>query len=283
MPSENDNGQRHRSWCFTANNYTQTLLDSLSNIPVRYLVYGKEVGSETGTPHLQGYIVFQSGRTLSAVRRSLPGCHLSVARGTPSQNYDYCTKDGDFTEFGSRPLDPRERGQLERDRYAKAWTSATEGRLLEIPEDIRIRHYGTLKRIARDYQAPVAQLQSTCGVWIYGESGAGKTRAVYDKYPTAYPKPMSKWWDGYQFEPVVLLDDVDPDSAFFLRRYLKIWGDRYQFVAEEKGGSRRIRPEKFIVTSQYSIDQIFLDEETRVAINRRFIVIKKNKDQAIII
>lgn len=282
MP-EHPDGARHRSWCFTANNYSQTLLDLLGHLSCKYLVYGKEIAPETGTPHLQGYVVFRSGRTHSAVRGSLPGCHISVARGTASQNYDYCTKEGDFIEIGSRPTDPRERGQRERDRFADAWTSATEGRILEIPEDIRIRYYGTLKRIARDYQASVSELESTCGIWIYGESGAGKTRSVYRRYPDAYPKPMSKWWDGYKGEEIVLLDDVDPESAHFLRRFLKIWGDRYQFVAEEKGGSRRIRPKKFIVTSQYSIEQVFQDEETRKAIRRRFIVIEKNKDQDIII
>lgn len=275
---------RHRSWVFTANNYDQPLLDRLDRMACKYLLYGKEVAPDTGTPHLQGYVVFGAGRTFAACRTSMPGCHLQVARGTPSQNYNYCTKDGDFVERGDRPLDPRERGQLERDRYASAWASATTNRLLEIPEDIRIRHYGTLKRIARDYQPALPRLPATSGIWIHGISGCGKTRAVYDAYPDAYPKPMSKWWDGYQLEPVILLDDIDPECGKYLGRFLKIWADRYQFVAEEKGGSRKIRPEKFIVTSQYTIQQCFpTDQETQDALLRRFIVIEKIINQNIII
>lgn len=266
---------RHRSWCFTANNYNETLLHLLSVLPVKYLIYGKEVAPETGTPHLQGYVVFESARTSAAVRRSMPGCHLSVARGTASQNVVYCKKDGEWTERGSCPLDPSDGGRIERSRYVTAWVAATEGRIEEIPEDIRIRHYGTLKRIARDYQPSVRDLESVCGIWIFGKAGCGKSSSVRAQFPEAYPKPMSKWWDGYRLEPTVLLDDVDPDAAQFLRRFLKIWSDRYQFVAEEKGGSRRIRPERFIVTSQYTIEEIYQDQETRDALLRRFRVIEK--------
>ena len=180
---------RYRAWCFTLNNFEAPQLDLLNNLACRYIVYGKEVAPETGTPHLQGYVYFASGKSFSATRTLLPGCHLLVARGTPGQNFRYCSKDGDFVERGDRPLDPVERGNLERDRYVNAWTAATDGRILEIPEDIRIRHYSTLKRIARDYQPQIAQLNNVCGIWIWGDSGSGKTRSVYARYPESYPKP----------------------------------------------------------------------------------------------
>lgn len=274
---------RYRSWCFTANNYDETLLALLDHLACRYLIYGKEISPTTSTPHLQGYVVFSSGCTLAACRTRLPRCHLQVARGTPSQNYDYCSKDGHFTERGTRPMDPSERGQLERDRYALAWASATQNNLLEIPEDIRIRHYSTLKRIARDYQKTLTGLEGVCGTWIHGESGSGKTRSVYAHYPDLYPKPISKWWDGYQEHEIVLIDDVDPECCKFLQRHLKIWTDRNPFVAEDKGGSRIIRPQRIIITSQYTIEECFEEEKTRVAWNRRCIVIEKILGQDIIL
>jgi len=61
--------------------------------------------------------------------------------------------------------------------------------------------------------------------------------------------------DGYLDEPVVLLDDVDKfDRALGGR--LKHWADFAPYIGEIKGGSRRIRPEKLIVTSQYTIEDI---------------------------
>lgn len=55
----------------------------------------------------------------------------------------------------------------------------------------------------------VESLDAPCGTWIHGLSGTGKTRAVLDAFPGAYPKPRTQWWCGYQGERVVLLDDVD--------------------------------------------------------------------------
>lgn len=283
-PTEQPNEQsKYRSWVFTANNYSEELLNLLLVLPCRYIIYGKEIAPTTGTPHLQGFVSFNSGRTLSATRTSMPGCHLLVARGTPSQNRSYCSKDGDFIERGDQPMDPSARGQLEINRYADAWTSAKEDRILEIPEDIRIRHYATLKRITRDYQPPLPRLAARCGIWIHGLSGSGKTTAVFDSYPEIYSKSLSKWWDGYQGQPTVLLDDVDPDCCVFLRRHLKIWTDRFPFMAEEKGGGRFIRPERIIITSQYTIEQCFSDPETIDAWNGRCNVIHKVLGQNIIL
>lgn len=80
---------------------------------------------------------------------------------------------------------------------------------------------------------------------------------------------MSKWWDGYDGERCVLIEDVDK-SHTFLGYFLKIWADHYPFPAECKGSKTAIRPQRIIVTSNYAPDEIWTDLPTLEPIMRRF-------------
>lgn len=49
---------RGQNWTFTLPNYTEAELDQISNWDSKYLIYGFETCPKTGTPHLQGYVVW---------------------------------------------------------------------------------------------------------------------------------------------------------------------------------------------------------------------------------
>jgi len=68
------------------------------------------------------------------------------------------------------------------------------------------------------------------------------------------------------------MDDMSPKYEM-LGDFLKDWADRYGIGGETKGGMVQLKHTKFIVTSQYSIEDTWADEETRSAIRRRFKVI----------
>ena len=271
-----------RNFIFTWNNYPTEFHDVLRKLDAKYLCYGKETAPTTKTPHLQGFVIFKNPRKVTGVRAILPGLHIEVAKGSASQCIIYCEKDGDFYEFGERPQTKKEQGDAEKERWEMAWALAKESDVEGIDADIRLRCYSTIKRIGEDFMQPVAPLDGTCGYWIHGESGAGKTRSVLAAYPDCYIKPRNSWWDGYQQEEVVVVDDLDKFDVK-LGGKLKHWADFAPFVAERKGGSIRIRPGKLIVTSQYTIEEVWEDKETRQALMRRFVVIKKEKGQNIII
>lgn len=96
-----------RRWVFTLNNYApadEARLAALgASEAIRYLVYGREIGS-SGTPHLQGFVVYSTPKRLRAAKRALGGNpHVEAARGTSIQAAAYCKKDGDFEEFGAVP------------------------------------------------------------------------------------------------------------------------------------------------------------------------------------
>lgn len=101
-------------YCFTLNNYSpqeeQHIADTATNnADIRYLVFGRETGA-SGTPHLQGFVVFTTRKTVIGVKSILGArLHLEVTRAVSSQAADYCKKDGDFSEFGTIPADNRGR------------------------------------------------------------------------------------------------------------------------------------------------------------------------------
>nr|QXP07708.1 MAG: replication associated protein [Arizlama virus] len=263
-----------RAYCFTINNWSDHDFDQMQALEYRYLIMGKEVG-ENGTPHLQGYIYFENKKSFRQVKQMHVTAHWEVAQGSVEQNFLYCSKDCDFTEFGEKPMSSKRKGEvggaMEITRYQNAWDKAKTGDFEDIDADIRFKCYRTLKEIKKDYMQPRETLTELMNLWIYGPPGVGKSRKAFADYPGAFNKLMNKWWDGYQDEEYVIIDDFERDTH--LGHNLKIWGDYRAFPAEVKGGCLNIRPKAIIITSNYTIDECIECEHMRAAIKRRYKVI----------
>lgn len=259
-----------RRWCYTLNNWTSQEGLDLCAVASVYHIVGKEIG-ENGTPHLQGYIVFKSAKRLSGVKKLNNRCHWELAKGTTEQNVVYCSKDGNFHEVGVRPKTPKEIGEDQHTRWLDVIRSAKEGTCAEEYPREFIQYNSTVNRL---YAPDIGTIDQYNGLWWWGPPGTGKSRKARDDHPDLYDKLLNKWWDGYVDEDVVLIDDIDTTHTtmgLFLKRY----ADHYPFRAEYKGGSKVIRPKTIIVTSNYSIDEIFGKEtEMAKAIHRRFKVTK---------
>jgi len=250
-------------------NRCETLVDMGTLV---YAVVGEEVAETTGRRHLQMAVVYTRNRRFKAAVKDWKGCHVSKKyTGSSVEEFiNYCKKEGKWVEFGEVP---RSQGKATQDAWDEARSLAIEGRIDEVAGHIYVPHYSALKAIAKDHPKALADLNITagCGVWYVGQAGAGKSRQARADYPNFYPKMPNKWWDGYQgVDQPIIIDDVDPKNAEYLGYHLKIWADRYPFLAETKGGGMKIRPSKVIVTSQYAIEDCWADEETRAAIKRRF-------------
>jgi len=73
------------------------------------------------------------------------------------------------------------------------------------------------------------------------------------------------------------MDDIGREHKV-LGQQLKIWSDRYGCILENKGGAMPSQHINFVVTSQYSIEDIFWeDKATLEALQRRFKVIHMPK------
>lgn len=262
---------RSRAWCFTVNNYNANDEILFQNLDCRYMVFGRESGDKEATPHLQGYLCLGEAKTLGGVKKIHKTAHWEIARGSPEQNRTYCIKQGLFEERGVIPMNQKRKGESNAERWSDAKKAAIEGRLEDIPADIFVQYYRTVKEIKKDYMSKPDDLTDIENYWICGPPGSGKSRSARERYPGSYFKLCNKWWDGYQGEENVIIDDWELDHKV-LGHHLKIWADRYSFLAETKGGAIHIRPKRIIVTSNYPIESVFEDNMMCSAINRRFTV-----------
>lgn len=264
-----------KHWCFTLNNHTDAEVDALKALAesCQYLVFGREVGA-LGTPHLQGYAVFLTKKRLNAIKKldGLKRAHLEqkIPQSTPLQAATYCKKDGDFEEFGELD-DPDARNEKQKTDWAAVLASAKEGDFEAIPPSIYIHCRRTLKEIRREMLTANCppSMDRPCGIWYVGPPGCGKSRLARETWPDAYLKPINKWWDGYAGEETVILEDWDHTNSMTLHN-LKIWADGYQFPAEVKGDTIKIRPKRIVVTSNYRIEELATDKDLCTALKRRF-------------
>jgi len=265
-----------RRWCFTVNNYTDHeytsitgTLSGLLEVDLRYAIVAREEGTE-GTPHLQGYFSARREYTFKQAKALIGDrAHLEAAKGNDHDNQKYCSKEGDYVEYGS-PVGKGGRTDLALIlREAKSGKSLKE--IAEIDPATYVRNYrGIASYMALQQEA--YEHDKPRGIWIWGPPGTGKSHHARAFNPASlYLKAQNKWWDGYAGEEIVLLDDLDTNV---LGHYLKIWADKWSCTGEIKGGTIKLRHKYFIVTANYAPCELFAEDKVLCnAITRRFEVI----------
>ena len=161
---------------------------------VSYWVIGREVG-ESGTPHLQGYMVLKIKKDLVWMKKNIhKGAHWEVARGTPQEASDYCKKDGDFLESGELPESQCTAGGVAtKKRWRDAFDYAQKGEFEKIDPQILIQCHRTLKRIHLDTLLERPMIEGELeNLWYYGPPGSGKSRRAREEYPDLFLKALSR-------------------------------------------------------------------------------------------
>lgn len=250
---------RSRGWCFTDNNPSSDVLPAWGTI---YRIYQKEQGA-SGTPHLQGYAYWSQPKTLKACKDLLPTAHWEVAKGSPQQNKDYCSKSV------TRVSDPVEEGELprqgKRNDIQEACDLIKEGkRLKDLDGAVVVKYAKGLQLYRQLFQAPRNTPPTVH--WFYGSTGTGKSRRAAELGgDDIYWKPPGKWWDLYSNEKTVVLDDLrSEDYSFqFLLRLL----DRYPLKVEFKGGFCEFTSSVIIITAPCRPEELytFYDQRDHIA------------------
>lgn len=271
---------RHRHFIVTINNPVETLAEHEStfrHLGATAAAFQLEKG-DSGTPHIQAYLAFPSAKTIASLSAKLKRAHIEVC-ANPLRSWEYCTKEDTRLEgpitFGAAPK-PRKNVKGDTAAFNKLCLEAGPESMVESGQ-LSLKEYAKVKKSIQLYKlhadCPVA-VGEIRNAWFHGDPGVGKSRGCRDVYPGLYNKPINKWWDGYQGESVVLLDDFGPEHKV-LAHYLKQWADHYPFTAETKGSSSKLRPDRILVTSNYHPRDIWTDDQVLLAaIDRRFTVLE---------
>lgn len=263
-----------RSYCFTHNNYDDEVIKQWQELECKFIQFGKEIAPTTGTPHLQGFVYLTSPKTLSAAIKAFPkGAHIERCKGNVSQNMAYTGKDGNVFKKGDPPYTQEDKGKRGEVWYKDQREAMRAGNLDDVSEFYKTEKPELIKKHRRAFlQEQKLEDVTTPHFWFVGGPGTGKSRTAREMDSEFYDKDFSKWWDGYDGQKTVLLDDIDVSHAFMLHN-LKRWADRYPFPAEQKGyGKLQIRPETIIVTSNYEIQDIWPNRVDYEPLLRRFTI-----------
>jgi len=215
-----------RRWVLRHSNYTQTetkkihdLFDIVKNPSVWKVVkriqIGFEIGEDSGTPHLQGFVHFKNSKTRSALDKWF-GFHWhnsDPAHGTDFENWNYTAKEENLLELGL-PEDriPREEG--EPDIWERIVMLIDDGMttndIIRKFPSTALRCIQAIERYRLDVDLQAAGWRDVKTTYITGETGAGKTRYVMEKYGygNVYRILNKKHpWDGYRGQDVVVFEE----------------------------------------------------------------------------
>lgn len=211
-------GVRSRNWCFTDFELLDFEVvferdDALgAERKMRYLCVGQEKCPETGLDHQQGWVQFTTPRRLRGVKLLLGSdkVHVEPCRGNEPQNDKYCQKSGDFQTWG-KYVRMGQRKDLESIK-ALLEDGATMYEVADANFATFCRFhkaFGKYKEIKQIADNP--KWRNVRVVLIQGPTGTGKTRYADGLAGYKIQGSQLTWWDGYEGEEIVLIDEYNND------------------------------------------------------------------------
>lgn len=265
-----DFGQKLRNFCATLNNYSDDQLDQITKNgnsgKYKYLIFGKEV-AKTGTPHLQIYCELKNSRSFDSIRTEFFNAHIEKRKGTAQEAADYCKKEEDYTEYGQISFQGK-RSDLNQVREIVKESNSMR-KVVEVATSYQSVR---MAQCILQYNEPPRPYGRREVHVHWGDTGTGKTYDVYQKHPDVYSPVSFKWWDGYDGQKVVLLDDIRGDFCKF-HEMLMLTGER-PFRVECKGGSRQAVYDTIYITCSMHPSELWSTIEDKSQFLDRITTIK---------
>lgn len=236
------------------------VLNYLRGLQNNYLIACKEKAPSTGHEHIHVYVQFPTPHALSL--KKVEGAHIEVCRGSPEQNIAYIKKEGDIiAEEGAPRL-----CFVPSIKEAKEMNSS-------LLQGLNLNFYNVVQKIQAEKKkaiSPADYYKKVEVYWIWGESGAGKTRyAVNDMLKKGIEKfnevkMVGEFWHGVQEDCEVALYDDWRDNHMKPTELINFI-DYNKHIMNIKGGSVRNNYTTIYITSLQSPEKIYTNvpEETQ--------------------
>ena len=267
-----------RRFCFTLNNYDETeyeIVKLFLTTNCKYGIVGKEIAPNTGTPHLQGFCNLSKPMRFSTIKKCLGDrVHLEKAAGSDHQNQSYCSKAGDVFETGT-PSKGGQRTDLQ-SLLDDIQSGDTSKRVLaEKHPAVYIRYFRGIDNYLKLLHPIAPRDFKTEVFYYYGPPGTGKSRRALEEAKSIAPdsiyyKPRGLWWDGYQQQKCVIIDDFYGWIKY--DELLKIC-DRYPYKVQVKGSMEEFKATHIWITSNIDTDVLYKFEGYDDAALRRRITV----------
>lgn len=257
--------QQFRNICFTSFNLDERLFkDNLKTEEVKsklqYCIYQWEICPDTGREHAQGYAEFKDKVTLKFIKTKVFGdnsIHIETRKGTQEQAIYYCEKEatrkpntkpfiyGEIQKFQGKRSDLDQVSSLL--KQGKTVKEVAE----ELPNQY-IKYNNGIEKLHKLLSKP-NKIESKICIALIGSSRVRKTSVAYNLYPLdKIFKLTSNWWDGYNGEEVIIIDEITTGD-FKLRKFLD-WTDPYPTQVNIKGKMDWLKGKVFFFTSNVEME-----------------------------
>lgn len=225
---------------------------------LNYCIACLEKAPTTGHKHVHAYAQFVTPLALSL--KKLCGAHIEVCRASPEENIEYIKK----------TKQPEKRGEIifewgtPRLCYVPTIKEAKE-MAPEMLEGLNLNYYNIASRIQAEqkkYIDPEEYYKEMEVFWIYGESGAGKTRWAIEDMKKAGVKKFNEvkfdgsFWHGVTEDCACCLYDDFRDSHMKPTELINFI-DYNRHIMNVKGGSVRNNYTRIYITSLQSPEHIY--------------------------
>lgn len=214
----------------------------------RYICWGEEVCPTTGKKHWQGFAIFNRTCRMPKAKAWIGAgndIHLETRKGSRVEARNYSIKDNKFSEWGLFE------GRTTKDIFKLNINDIK----IEYPE-FYCRYHRGLEKLNIDMGLVWRDVEVH---WLWGPAGCGKTRSVIDK-KDVFKIDELMWWDGYNKENIILIDDVDYES-FEKRRFMLNLLDGYRLRLSVKGGFVYAHWLVVYITSNWNPERLLLRDD----------------------